>query len=83
MLGEWLEERDPAGVLVAEQRDCVVGVLIEVAEADDVPERLDRVEDPVGPRVRLDQSPGAPPHGAWDMLRRFTKRDSALRRQMR
>ena len=56
VLGVRLEEHDALRVLVAEQRERVVGRLLEVAEADDVAVRLDRVEDAVGARVGLDQS---------------------------
>ena len=46
----------PRGVLVAEQRDGVVGLFLQVAEGDDVAVGLDRVQDAVGARVRLDQA---------------------------
>ena len=46
----------PLRVLVAEERDGVVGLLLQVAEGDDVAVGLDRVQDPVGARVGLDQA---------------------------
>ena len=58
-MGERLEEDDAAGVLVAEERDRVVCLLLEVTEADDVAEGLDRVEDPVRARIGLQQTVSA------------------------
>ena len=52
---QWCEENDAAGVFVAEERERVVGLLLEVAEGHDVPVGLYGVEDPVRTRVRLDQ----------------------------
>ena len=54
-----LEQHDAASVPVAEERERVVGGLLEVAEADDVAVGLDRVQDPVGAGERLDQAVGA------------------------
>ena len=51
-----LEEHQPAGGLVAEQGDGLIGVLLQVPEADHVAVGLDRVEDPVRARERLDES---------------------------
>ena len=50
-----LEQDDAARILVAEQRQGVVGRLVQVPEGDDVAVGLDRVEDPVGARVRLEK----------------------------
>jgi hypothetical protein len=59
VVGIRLEEDDAARVLVAEERDGVVGLLLEVPEADDVAIGLDRVEDPVRARVGLEQAVGS------------------------
>ena len=55
VLGVRLQQHDPRGVLVAEQRERVVGLLLQVAERDDVAVRLDRVQDPVCPGEGLQQ----------------------------
>ena len=56
VVGVRLEQHDAACVLVAEQRDGVVGLFLQIAEGDDVAVGLDRVQDAVGARVRLDQA---------------------------
>jgi hypothetical protein len=55
VVGVGLEQHDALGVLVAEQRQRVVGGLLQIAEGDDVAVGLDRIEDAVGARIRLDQ----------------------------
>lgn len=50
-----LEEHQPACGLVAEQGDGLIGLLLQVPEADHVAVGLDRVEDPVRARERLDE----------------------------
>ena len=51
-----LEDDDAARLGVAEQADRLVDPLGEVAEAHDVAERLDGVEDAVRARERLDEA---------------------------
>ena len=50
-----LEQHDTTSFLVAEQGDGVVGLLLQIAEADDVAERLHRVQNAVRTRVGLEQ----------------------------
>ena len=51
-----LQEHDTTGVLIAEQFERRVRLVLKVTEGDDVAVGLDRVQDAVGTRVRLDQT---------------------------
>lgn len=53
---EGFEHHDAARVGVAEERDAFVGLLLQVAETDDVAEGLDRVQNAVGARIGLKQT---------------------------
>ena len=55
VLGVGLEKHDAVGILVAEERDGLVGGVFEVAERDDVAVGLDGVEDAVRAGEGLDE----------------------------
>ena len=46
---------DTARFLIAKQRNCIVGALLQIAEANDVAEHLDGIENPVGAGICLNQ----------------------------
>ena len=47
---------DTARFLISEKGDGVVGALLQIAEANDVAEHLDGIENPVGAGIGLDQA---------------------------
>src|SRR5262249_2054529 len=56
VVGVRLEQYDAARVLVAEERERIVRLLLQIAERDDVAVDLYGVEDPVRARVRLNET---------------------------
>ena len=56
IIAEFAQHDDAAGVGVAKQADGRIHPILQVAEADDVAEGLDRIEDAVGAAERLDQA---------------------------
>ena len=46
---------DTARFLIAKQRNCIVGTLLQIAEANDVAEHLDGIENPVRAGICLNQ----------------------------